>query len=252
MYTIGTVAKLANVTIRTLHHYDAIGLLRPSDRSASGYRLYSDEDVSRLQEILVYRALEVPLADVSRILSDPGYDRVGALREHRRLLVERRGELDHLLAAVEAALSAEEEGHPMNAEDKLAVFGSFDPDEHMGQAEARWGDTDAFKQSKARTSKYTRADWEQIQSDQAASLERFFQLYVAGAPADGADAREAAESHRLMIDRWFYDCPVEMHAALGAMYTESPQFAAHFEEKSVGLASFVRMAIEANALDRPD
>ena len=103
--TVSQVAGIAGISVRTLHHHDEIGLLKPSGRSAAGYRLYSDSDMARLQQILCFRALELPLDDIHRILTDPAYDAGAALRMQRQLLSEQAVQLRALLDAVEAAIT---------------------------------------------------------------------------------------------------------------------------------------------------
>src|SRR5512143_3548210 len=103
-FTVGELAKLTGVTVRTLHHYDEIGLVRPSARSAAGYRLYDDGDVVRLQQVLLHRELGLPLEQIAAVIDAPGFRRVDALRAQRAALAEKRDRLDGMLAAVDAAL----------------------------------------------------------------------------------------------------------------------------------------------------
>jgi MerR family transcriptional regulator, thiopeptide resistance regulator len=90
-FTVGELAKLTGITVRTLHHYDEIGLVQPSDRSRAGYRLYADGDVLRLQQVLVYKELGLPLDEIAAVLDDPAFSRVGALQRHREALIAKRG-----------------------------------------------------------------------------------------------------------------------------------------------------------------
>src|SRR5580693_7040748 len=105
--TVGDLAKLTGITVRTLHHYDEIGLVQPSDRSRAGYRLYADDDVLRLQQVLVYKELGLPLDEIAAVLDDPAFSRIDALRRHREALVAKRVRLDRMLASIDASLSLE-------------------------------------------------------------------------------------------------------------------------------------------------
>lgn len=246
-HTVSQVAALAGVSVRTLHHYDEIGLLRPSGRSGAGYRLYSDADLERLQQVLFFRALEFPLQEICRILGDPEFDLGASLRMQRQLLSERSVKLQALLHAVDAALARLESEEPMTNEEIKQMFDGFDPAEHEAEAEQRWGHTDAFQESKRRTARYTKTDWQAIKDEAAAIFARLAALMGAGAPPDGAEAMDAAEAHRQHIDRWFYPCPSPLHRGLGQLYVDDPRFTANIDKTSPGLAVYAARAFAANA-----
>src|SRR5215467_3801754 len=115
-FTVGELSRLTGVTVRALHHYDEIGLVRPSQRTAAGYRLYDEPDVLRLQQVLVLRELGVPLDQIAGVI-DAATDRAALLRGHRAALAEKRARLDAMLSAVDAALAVLERGKPMTPED---------------------------------------------------------------------------------------------------------------------------------------
>ena len=124
---VGEVARLAHVSVRTLHHYDRIGLLRPSGRTEAGYRLYTAEDLERLQTVLLYKELGFGLGAIRDLLAEPGFDRREALRAQRAQLARRSGRIAAMLALVDRTLRAMEEGTPMGRSDMFEVFGDFDP-----------------------------------------------------------------------------------------------------------------------------
>lgn len=138
----------------------------------------------------------------------------------------------------------------LTPEERLEVFGDFDPDEHRAEVEERWGEADAYRQSARRMKRYTSADWERIKAEGQAVNERLVAALEAGRPADGDEAMDAAEEHRQQISRWFYDCPVQMHVGLGEMYLADPRFTAHYEGIAPGLAQYLHDAIRANAARR--
>jgi len=142
-YTVGELAKLTGVTVRALHHYDEIGLVRPSQRNAAGHRLYDDRDVLRLQQVLLFRELGLPLDEIGAAI-DEAPSREELLRRHREALIVKRGKLDEMLAAVELALETIEKGTPMQPEDFKQLFDGFDPSAYEAEAQARWGDTDSL------------------------------------------------------------------------------------------------------------
>jgi DNA-binding transcriptional MerR regulator len=245
--TVSRLAKVAGVSVRTLHHYDEIGLLRPSNRNTSGYRFYSQADLERLQQILVFKEMGFPLEEVHRLLTEPGFDREAALRMQRQLLREKAARVQQLLDAVDRALGALQRGINMTKEEMFVVFGDDDPSRHEAEAEQRWGHTEAYKESKRRTTSYGKQDWTAMKAEAGEIYQRLVAAVDQGFPADSAEARAAAEAHRLHIERWFYPCPRSMHRSLGEMYIADPRFTEFFEKLRPGLAEYARDAFVANA-----
>jgi MerR family transcriptional regulator, thiopeptide resistance regulator len=244
---IGEVAKLAHVSVRTLHHYDAVGLLRPSGRSEAGYRLYTAEDLERLQTVLLYKELGFGLGEIRDLLAEPGFDRREALRAQRAQLVRRSGRIDAMLALIDKTLAAMDEGIPMERNYLFEVFGDFDPAEHEAEAEERWGDTEAYKESARRTRRYTKDDWTRFKAESEAVNQAIAALMDDGVAADDPRAMDAVERHRLLIDTWFYPCSREMHEGLGRLYVADHRFTATYEKIHPGMAAYVRDATAANA-----
>jgi len=245
--TVGEVASLASVSVRTLHHYDDIGLLSPSERSESGYRYYDDDDLAALQQVLFFRELGFGLGDIARIMHDPSFDRLEALRMQRRMLTDKSAQLGHMIDAVEAALDATEGGVTLDAKDMFEAFGDFDPEEYEKEAEEKWGGTDAYAESMRRTKPYTKQDWVDIKAETEAVNTAMAALMDEGVPADDPRAMDLAEQHRLQIDRRFYPCSQEMHVGLGQMYVTDPRFMQNYEKVRAGLAQYMYDAIRANA-----
>jgi len=243
-FTVGELAKLTGVTVRALHHYDELGLVRPSGRSAAGYRLYEEQDVLRLQQVLLYRELGLALEQIAAVIDDPAFSRGEALRAHRAALIERRGRIDAMVAAVDVALRLEE-GKTMETKDVNELFGGFDHAQYEEEARQKWGGTEAYKESARRTKQYGKAEWEQIRRDWEAIYARLAALMGEGAAPDDARCRGVVEAHRAHIERWFYPCSVEMHVQLAEMYVSDPRFAANLEKVAVGFARYLRDAIVA-------
>jgi MerR family transcriptional regulator, thiopeptide resistance regulator len=245
--TVSQVAKLTGITVRTLHHYDEIGLLRPSGRTEAGYRLYADEDLVRLQQVLFFRELGFPLEEISRMLSDPSFDLRSALLMQRRMLTERKTRVEALIDAVEAALDALEEGRTMNKEEMFEVFGDFDPAKYEDEARQRWGNSDAYKESMRRTKRYTKADWLKVKEENGRIYGLFAECMKAKLPPSDARAMDAAEEHRQSIVRWFYPCSHQMHVGLGELYISDGRFTENIDRFGAGLAQYMRDAIRENA-----
>ncbi len=253
-YTVGQVARLAGVTVRTLHHYDEVGLLTPSDRSEAGYRRYVPDDVERLQRILAYRALGLSLESIAEVLDAPGASAEAHLRRQRELVQEQVERLQALLDAIDHELEVTGMGMRLTPEERLEVFGdlerSGDLEAWGREAEERWGASDAYRESARRAASYTKDDWMRIRDEGTALERRFGDALRAGTPADAPEAMDLAEEHRLSIDRGFYACPVEMHVGLTQMYVDDPRFSAHYEQVEPGLATYIRDAAAANAARR--
>ncbi|WP_407287449.1 MerR family transcriptional regulator [Streptomyces sp. BP-8] len=246
-YSVGQVAAFAGVTVRTLHHYDEIGLLLPGERNHAGHRRYGDDDLDRLQQILFYRELGFPLEEVAALLDDPDTDPQEHLRRQHELLTARIGKLQEMAAAVEHAMEARRMGINLTPEEKFEAFGDFDPDQYAEEAEERWGHTDAYKESQRRTAAYTKDDWKRLTAEFDAIHRKMADLLGQGVPADSEAAMDVAEEHRRFMDGTYYACGHEFHTCLGEMYVADERFTATYEAIRPGLAVYLRDAIVANA-----
>jgi MerR family transcriptional regulator, thiopeptide resistance regulator len=247
-YTVGQVAHLSGVTVRTLHHYDEIGLLSPTERTSGGYRVYTDADLERLRRILFYRELGFALDEIATILADPASDAAAHLRRQHRLLRERIERLQAMVAALEKEMEAYQMGMQLTPEEQFEVFGTDKVGgEWAEEAEQRWGDTDEFRESQRRAATYSKADWVTIKEEGDAGLRRFVDAMQSGQPADAEPAMDLAEAHRRYISRWFYDCGYEMHRGLATMYISDERFTKTYDDAANGLARYVHDAIMANA-----
>ncbi|MFG2607547.1 MerR family transcriptional regulator [Streptomyces sp. NPDC048514] len=246
-YSVGEVAGFAGITVRTLHHYDEIGLLTPGERTYAGHRRYSDTDLDRLQQILFYRELGFPLDEVAALLDDPGADPRAHLRRRRELLAARIEKLQQMAAAVEHALEARTMGIDLTPEERFEVFGDKDPERYREEAEQRWGGTAEYAESQRRASRYTKEDWKRLQAEVDDWSERYVALLAAGEPPAGEAATDLAEEHRQHISKWFYECPYAMHRCLAEMYVSDERFKAYYDAMRPGLAEHLRDAILANA-----
>ena len=243
LFKIGDVAKASRVTVRTLHHYDEIGLLVPS-RSSAGHRFYGPDDLVRLQQILAARALGLPLEQIRRTLDDPDLDRRALLLEQRNALEARAAEATRMVTAIDEALAALDK--PEGSFDPQALFRGFDPRAYEDEARDRWAETGTYQEAARRTRDYTESDWERYEEEQADLMRRLVVAMERGVDPASPDGRALAEEHRLLIDRWFYPCSHDQHATLAAMYELDERFAATFEAHAEGLTAFLVCAVRAN------
>lgn len=245
--TVGDVARFSGVSVRTLHHYDEVGLLPPSGRSDAGYRLYSDTDLERLRQILFYRELGFGLEQIAQMLAAPDAGVDEHLRCQHRLLRERLSRTQALLHAIEYEMEARSMGISLSREEQFEIFGTDQLEERTQEARARWGDTEAFKESQRRSAAYTKEDWMAIKREADENIQAFADAIKAGEPAGGTRAMELAEAHRRHISRWFYDCGAELHKSLAALYISDPRFSEPWEKIAPGFSQYVHDAILANA-----
>jgi hypothetical protein len=179
---------------------------------------------------------------------DAAGDRAALLRKHRAALAEKRGRLDAMLAAVDAALVVLEKGKAtMTPEDWKTMFDGFDPAAYEDEARTRWGGTDAYQESARRTRQYGKPEWEAIREESEEIYARLSQLMQQGAAVSDPAVQAAVEDHRKHLERWFYPCSTQMHKGLGEMYVADPRFTATLDKKGGdGFARFFRDAIAAS------
>lgn len=244
--TVGEVARRFGITVRTLHHYDDIGLLTPSRRTAAGYRLYTPADLTRLSQVIVYRRLELSLDEIADLL-DTG-DEVSHLVRQRERVMSRLDEVSSLVEAIEQALEKAMTNTPMTDDDMRELFGDgFD--DYQAEAEQKWGETAEWKESQRRAKSYGKDDWIRIKAEGEAVEQALADAFRGGLSPGSEEAMNAAEKHRLHVNRWFYDCPPAFHRNLGDMYVTDPRYVATYDESFglPGLAAYCRDAIHANA-----
>lgn len=245
-YTVGKVAELAGVSVRTLHHYDEIGLLEPSERSASGYRLYSAADLRRLQRILFYRELDFDLALIADILDDPA---AAHLADQRRLLCDRIDRYRAMVEVIDRELTARELGLTITPEERLEVFGSTRLEDNARRVIERWGSSARFRQQQERTAKYRREDWLALQAEQADIHRRLADAMIAGTPPDSPAVTGLAEEHRRHLHRWFHDCDHATHLELARAYRANERVGRNYDEMVPGLSQYIHDAIVANSAE---
>lgn len=246
--TVGSVAALTGLSVRTLHHYDHIGLVVPSVRTPAGYRGYTDADVERLHLVLAYRAAGLPLDEIGVLLDDPEVDELTRLQHQHTLLLERAAELQRTIKAVEALMDAHRSGIQLTAQEQVEIFGTTAfGEEYAAEAELRWGDTDAWKLSQRRAAQLTKQDWIDIKAEGDALLQDLAAAKRCGVRPGSSEAHALAARHRAAIER-FYPCGGEMHRGLVEMYLADARFTAYYDDVEPGLAQFVHDVVIASIM----
>lgn len=238
---INEIAKLADVSVRTLHYYDEIGLLKPSAvDEQNGYRFYDENSLERLQAILFYRELDFPLKDISKLLSSPNYDKNKALTEQKHLLTLKKERLERLISALDSLMKGE---NTMN-------FEAFDNSEfeaarekYAAEAKEKWGNTDAYKEHSAKTSAYSKEKWAEVNSGMEAIMKEFAECKKCGTSPEDAAAQSLVKKWQDFITENHYTCTKEILSGLGEMYSADERFAANIDKYGEGTAQFMTDAI---------
>lgn len=244
-YTVQKLAQLAGVSARTLRYYDTIGLLKPARTSASGYRVYGQAEVDKLQQILFYKELGVCLADIRDIVTAPSFDALRALREHRDKLVAKRKQLDLLIINVNQSITSIERKINMRDQDKFAGFKQKMIEENERkygeEIRAKYGDEQVDEANK----KFMAMNEEQYAGAEKLSAVVMETLHAAMATGDPAGelAQKTADLHRRWLSCYWPQYTPEAHAGLARMYVEDERFTAYYEQKQPGAAVFLRDAI---------
>lgn len=247
--TVGEVSTLVGVSIRTLHHWDDIGLAGPSGRTAADYRLYSEKDIARLHQVLLYRETGMPLAAVREVLDDAGSDPAQHLAHQRKLLAERISHLQEKASAVEKLIEEMGMKKKIDAEKRAEILGDgWDP-AWEDEAEERWGDTAEWKQSASRVADMDTDDWKVAKASVDVLEESLAKAFQAGIEPGTEEANELAELHLTWLNQWV-ETTHSKQVLMARMYTEDERFAAHYDERVPGLAGWVREIVEENARSR--
>ena len=239
------VADLVKISIRTLHHYDQIGLLKPESVSPAGYRLYTDRNLERLQQILFFREIGFELQEIKEMLDSPGFDPRQALYTHRELLLKKKRRLEEIIRTVENTIKSMEGESTMDKKDMFSGFDMSEIEKHQNQyaeeVKQKYGNTDAYKESVGKTSKYTREDWAKITGDAG----RIYQKIAAAMDKGPAhpEAQQAVGEWRQHISDNFYNCTPEIFRGLGDLYVDDHRFTENIDKIKPGLAAFLREAM---------
>ncbi|HYE45418.1 MAG TPA: MerR family transcriptional regulator [Caulobacter sp.] len=249
-YTVAEVARLSGVSVRTLHHYDAIGLLKPARVGANGYRLYGREELLRLQQILFHRELKFPLEAIKAVLAAPGFDRLAALRRQRAALAKEAARYRKLLRTLDATLADLEGETSMNERD---LFGGFSPEkqaEHEAWLTDRYGEDARTKiaGSKAKMKDWSKTDLEALKAEGEAIEQAMGRALQDGLPVDSGAVRALmARRHAWVARSWPSPPTAQAFAGLGALYLEHPEFTARYEAIVPGLAEYLAEAMRSYA-----
>lgn len=236
---------MAGISTRTLRYYDAIGILKPFRINSSGYRIYGQEEVDRLQQILFYRKFGMNLEKIKEIIMDPSFDRIQALREHREKLLEKRQQLDLLLANIDKTIASSEGRMTMSDQEKFAGFKEKlveDNEKKYGKEIREKYGNEAVDRSNQKVRGMTKEQYEQVKKLESDVFATLYAAYQTGDPA-GSLAQKAADLHRQWLSFFWDHYTKEAHAGVAQMYVEDDRFKAYYDKQQPGAAEFLRDAV---------
>jgi DNA-binding transcriptional MerR regulator len=248
-YTINQLAKLANISVRTLHHYDAIGLLHSGRNARNHYRIYEEADLLKLQQILFFRELDFKLEDIQAILESPNFDMARALADHRQMIVLKRKRLNALIETIDMTLNKITNKKSMKDEELYDAFSDEEMKELAAEAKERWGSTDAYKESIAKVGKMTKTEMEAVKQEWDALLQKGVALVELNVASDEVQAYIASYYQHLSK---FYAPSKEIFEGLAQMYIDDPRFTATFTKHHPQLPRFLHdaMIVFADTLEK--
>lgn len=234
-------AKLTGVSVRTLHYYDEIGLLKPSFvDEQNGYRYYDENTLCRMQEILFYRELQFSLKEIRMILSSPDYDKQNALKEQKHLLTLKKERLERLISALDGAMKGEKIS--------MDIFDNSEfeakREEYAKEAKEKWGGTAAYKESAEKTAGYSADKWNKVNSAMDETIAEFAECLRNGFAPDSKEAQELVKRWQDFITDNYYTCTKEILAGLAEMYIADERFMKNIDRHGDGTARFMSDAIK--------
>lgn len=250
LYTVKEVARLSGVTVRTLHHYDQVGLLKPAQVGQNGYRYYGREELLRLQQILFHRELELPLEAIAEVLDVPGFDRASALRRQRKLLSQKAARYRKLIQTLDQTLAALEGETEMKDEDLYKGFAPEKQAQYEAEIIERFGEPAraSIEASRAALKNWSKADWEASQGEYAEVETGIGKALAGGLPPDSEAVRALMRRHHAWVARMWNRTPSrDAYVGLGQLYVDHPDFRARYEAIQPGLAEYLARAMKSFA-----
>jgi DNA-binding transcriptional MerR regulator len=238
-YTIKEIAELAGVTTRTLRYYDQIGLLPPAEIGGNSYRYYNQDSLLKLQQILFFRELDVPLNEIQQIMNQPDFNLESALLDHRARLQKRSQRLETLITTIDQTIANLQGDRKMTAEE---LFEGFDESQYDGEVQERWGDSWQYAESEEKWTSYSKEEKAAIKAEGERLTVAMVSENPSAAPDDPGVQAAIAEYHAY-INQYFYSCDLAQLRGLADMWASDPRFSANYDQVRPGGAAFVREAV---------
>lgn len=228
-------ANVCGVSVRTLHYYDEIGLLKPAHIDEyTGYRYYDDNSLLRMQEILFYRELDFSLKSISEILSSPDYDKEKALSQQKELLILKKERLERLISAIDSAAKGT---------NIMTAFDNSEFENYKQEVKEKWGETDAYKEHTKNTKDYSKDKWSSLAEGMDEIMKEFSVCMESGADPSADEAQSLVKNLQNHITENYYTCTKEIIFGLGQMYVYDERFRNNIDKHGDGTAEFICQAI---------
>ena len=244
LYTVNELSKLAGVSVRTLHHYDEIGLLKPQAYTAAGYRQYGQQELERLQQILFFKELDFELVQIKNLLDSPGFDSERALLHHRELLEKRRERLERLLQTIDKTIEAMKGISSMENDELFENFDMTEIEEHKAKYADEVKEKYGAWAAKDKTKHYGKREWAEVTAAAGAISADLVALMQAGRAPEDEDVQQLITQHHAYISKYFYECPLEVYEGLASLYVEDERFTKNIDKTAPGLAHFQSAAMK--------
>lgn len=245
-YTVQKLGRLAGVSGRTLRYYDDIGILKPARINSSGYRLYGQSEVDKLQQILFYRELGISLSSIEELLTAPEFDGLAALRDHRENLLKKREQLDLLIANVTQTINSKEGNITMSDKEKFKGFKKamvVENEKKYGKEIREKYGTETVEKSNEKIMNMTQEEHDAVTKLSEQLTETLAKAFKTGDPASDL-AQKAADLHKQWLTFYWNDYSKEVHAGLAQLYVDDERFTAYYDKEQPGTAAFLRDAIQ--------
>lgn len=238
-YTINQLAKLAGVSVRTLHHYDEFGLLSPKRNEKNDYRLYTEDELFLLQQILFFRELDFPLDEIKKIITSANFDIVRALKDHKQMILLKKKRIDGLLKTIDKTIKNITHKTNMKDEDLYGNFSKEEMEMYAKEAKERWGNTDAYKQSQARVAKMGKQGLDEALQKSGVITSAIADCMKEGVSVRNERMQKLIEEHYNWLNN-FYEPNLEIYKGLAEMYVADPRFKKTYEDIAAGLAQYMQ------------
>lgn len=240
MYKINEISKITGISPRMLRHYDKLDLLRPNKSCDNNYRIYTNKDLCKLQEILFFRELDFSLEEIKTILDNPNYNRIEAFKQQKSLLLKKIERLNRIVSTLNESMKKTEKEKKMT-EKSFKDFSMKEIEQYKKEVKELYGNTTAFKEYEEKTKNHKENDFKRIQSEMNKKLES-----IAIHMAKGFDSKEvqgALHEYREYINTNFYSCTLDIFRGLGELYTSDKRFTSNIDGIKTGLSEFLKRAI---------
>lgn len=242
LFKVKEIADMVGISVRTLHHYDDIGLLIPYSVTESGYRLYSLENLERLQQILFFKELDFNLSEIKDILDNPHFDRKEALNNHKKLLEEKMRRLKKIINTVNITIYNMQEGIEMKEKEMFEGFDMSQVEKYKEEVKDKYGKTEAYEEYNKKTADYNKQDWDEVNKGM---IQIFKQISdKMDLSPDNSEVQELVHEWRSYISKNLYNCTIEIFSSLGEMYVCDERFKNNIDKIEPGLAQFISDAIK--------